>query len=341
MHKIFHNETILIAGLTASGKSQLALDIACRINADKARAGGAAFKGAAPERAKTAPAGKPFKGAAPPAGAVIINADSMQVYDGLPVLTASPSAADQAKAPHYLYGCVDAACRFSVGAWLQAVKKLLQQPELSGKTCIFVGGTGLYFQALLGGLAEIPPISAAVRQKGQNLLAEQGLPGLYSALQKSDKAMAAKLPPQDSQRLLRAWEVMAETGKSLSYWQSRPAKPLLPADKVQKLVLLPPPAAIYARINDRVAKMVEQGAAAEVAALRARRLDPQLPLMKAAGVREFGAYLDGEISLAAAIDKTRQATRHYAKRQRTWFSRRLGCDWQVFTEASIARESLF
>ncbi|KAA6204903.1 MAG: tRNA (adenosine(37)-N6)-dimethylallyltransferase MiaA [Candidatus Tokpelaia sp.] len=304
---------ILIAGLTASGKSQLALDIARSMNAGKGRA----------------------------QEAVIINADSMQVYDGLRVLTARPPAADLAQAPHYLYGFVDAACRFSAGAWLKAVEKLLQQPEMQGKTCIFVGGTGLYFHALLGGLAEIPPISAAVRQKGQNLLAEKGVAGLYAALQSSDSMMAARLSPQDSQRIMRAWEVWEETGKSLGHWQSETNPPLIQAEKARKLVLLPPQAAIYAQINARVDKMVEQGAPAEVKALRARRLDPQLPLMKAAGVREFYAYLDGETDLPAAIDKTKQATRHYAKRQRTWFSRRLSLDWQVFVSAAAAGRAIF
>ena len=308
MFEKFNNKTILIAGLTASGKSQLALDIARSMNAGK---------GGAQE-------------------AVIINADSMQVYDGLCVLTARPPATDLAQTPHYLYGFVDPACRFSTGAWLKAVEKLLQQPELDNKTCIFVGGTGLYFHALLGGLAEIPPISAAVRQKGQNLLAEKGVAGLYAALQSSDSVMATRLAPQDGQRLMRAWEVMEETGKSLLYWQSQRTRLLLPAAKLQKLVLLPPPGAIYARINERVDKMVEQGALAEVEALRARRLDPHLPAMKAAGMREFCAYLDGEIDLLAAIDKTKQATRHYAKRQRTWFSRRLSADWQVFAAAAAA-----
>jgi len=303
-----HGKAILIAGLTASGKSQLALDIAGRLNAAARGQGG---------------------------GAVIINADSMQVYEGLRILTARPSAADEAKAPHYLYGFVPPETRFSVGAWLAAVAELLLAPELAGKTPIFVGGTGLYFRALLGGLADMPPISAAVRAEGQALLA-RGLPALYAVLAAADAQGAAALNHADTQRILRAWEVWRQTGRPLAEWQKNQPKPLINADEAVKMALLPPREQIYACINQRVDKMIEQGAAAEVAALNARGLDPQLPVMKAAGRAAFAAYLAGETNLAAAAARTKQETRNYAKRQRTWFSRQLDSDWQIYDSAAAA-----
>lgn len=326
IQKSRQNKIILIAGLTASGKSQLALDIAASLR----QRGGDSSCGNA------VPAGE----------AVIINADSMQVYEGLSILTARPQKADLAQAQHYLYGFVAPACRFSVGAWLKAVENLLQQPQLADKTLIFVGGTGLYFHALLHGLAETPPIGSAVRQKGEILLSKQGLPALYADLAEHDPLMAAKLHPQDRLRIVRAWEVWQQTGKSLEYWHKQKTQNTLPhllrqamqANKLQKIALLPPRELIYARINARVDKMVEQNVLAEVEVLRKYRLDPQLPIMKASGLPAFCAYLDGKMDLSAAIEKAKQETRHYAKRQRTWFSRQLSSDWQVVASPENAMQ---
>lgn len=308
MPKKTHRKIILIAGLTASGKSQLALDMACRINAAASGAN---------------------------QGALIINADSMQVYDGLRVLTARPSEDDERQAPHCLYGFVPPSQRFSVGAWLVAVRDLLACPETAAKTLIFVGGTGLYFRALLSGLAEIPKISDSVRAEGQALLAK-GLPALYAALQAADPRGALLLNPKDTQRILRSWEVWRQTGKVLSEWQKTGSAPLIAADKAVKIALLPAREEIYRRIDSRVEAMMAAGAAEEVKRLSALRLDPQLPVMKAAGVPALCAYWAGRIDLAEAAEKTKQETRNYAKRQRTWFTRQLGKDWAVYDNAGAA-----
>jgi len=264
----------------------------------------------------------------------------MQVYDRLRILTARPSEQDEARAPHYLYGCIPAARRFSVGAWLAAAAELLLAPDLAGKTRIFVGGTGLYFRALLHGLAEIPPISAAVRAEGQALLT-QGLPALYAALQRADAQGAAVLNPGDSQRILRAWEVWRQTGRPLNDWQKSRQKPLINGTEAVKIALLPPREQIYARINQRVDNMLAEGVLEEVAALSARGLDSELPLMKAAGRAALSAYLAGEMERDAAIAKVKQETRNYAKRQRTWFSRQLGADWQMFSDAAAAAQAVW
>jgi len=307
-----NNKAILIAGLTASGKSQLALNVARHYNAQ---------------------GNKTQK-------AVIINADSMQVYEDLRILTARPSAEEEAREPHYLYGFVPPSRRFSVGAWLEAVESLLRRTEMQNKILIFVGGTGLYFRALLGGLAEIPPIGADVRAQGQQILEQQGLSALYADLQAADSEGAAKLEPNDSQRILRAWEVLRQTGKPLHYWQMSAKPPLIDSAQALKLALLPPREEINARINARVDAMAEEGAAKEVAALLAQKLDPELPAMKAAGARAFAAYINGDTDLQTAIHKTQQETRQYAKRQRTWFSHQLAPDWQIFSSAAQAWEWL-
>ena len=278
----------LIAGPTASGKSALALDIAERT------------------------------------GAVIVNADSQQLYADLRVLSARPSAEDEARAGHRLYGVADAADAWSVGRWSRAAMQTLA--ELDGRPVLFVGGTGLYFTALTKGLADIPEVPVEARDTAAVLLEVEGEAAFRRRLAGLDAAAEARIEAGDRQRLTRAMAVAEHTGRPLSDWMAE-TRPLLAPGSWTGLVVEPERAELYARCDARVARMVEQGALEEVRALVARGLDPALPAMKAVGVREFAAHLAGETSLEAAIEATRQATRNYAKRQLTWF-RNQTPDWR-------------
>lgn len=281
---------ILIAGPTASGKSALALKLA-REN-----------------------------------GGEIVNADSMQIYGGLPVLTAAPSAEDLAQAPHHLFGEVDAAEAWSVGKWLAAASTALADIAGRGKAAIVVGGTGLYFKALTDGLADIPPVSETQREVSALLFAAQGEPEFRDVLAALDPAAEARIEIGDRQRLLRAHAVAVATGKSLTAWQTD-TKPTLAEGTWKGLVLEPPRAALYDRCDARLGLMVEHGALEEVRAMEARSLDPSLPALKALGYRELAAHLRGETSLDEALETARQETRRYAKRQMTWF-RNQTPDWE-------------
>ena len=278
----------LIAGPTASGKSALALDIAERT------------------------------------GAVIVNADSQQLYADLRVLSARPSAEDEARAEHRLYGVADAADAWSVGRWSRAAMQALA--ELDGRPVLFVGGTGLYFTALTKGLADIPEVPVEARDTAAAALAAEGEAVFRRRLAGLDAAAEARIEAGDRQRLTRAMAVAEHTGRPLSDWMAE-TRPLLAPGSWTGLVVEPERAELYARCDARVARMVEQGALEEVRALVARGLDPALPAMKAVGVREFAAHLAGETSLEAAVEATRQATRNYAKRQLTWF-RNQTPDWR-------------
>ncbi|AQS41969.1 MAG: tRNA dimethylallyltransferase [Candidatus Tokpelaia hoelldobleri] len=298
MHK--QKNITLIAGPTASGKSQLAVDIA--------------------------------QGN----GGVVINADSMQVYDTLHVLTARPDEKEMAGVPHYLYGFVSPARSFSTGLWLQAVADVLLLPEVASRPWVFVGGTGLYFRTLLGGLSRIPPVPPAVREKWRLRLLEEGAEALHMVLTGQDPAMAARLMPADGQRIVRALEILEATGQSLAQWQEQQGKPLIDTAVAKKIILLPDRAVLVERINRRFDKMVEHGALEEVKALRRLKLASDLPVMKAIGVRELGACLDGVLTQQQAIEKAKIETRRYAKRQATWFRHQLSADWQRFTAAEAA-----
>lgn len=278
----------LIAGPTASGKSALALEMA---------------------RAS---------------GAVILNADSQQLYADLRVLSARPSAADEAAAEHRLYGVADAAEAWSVGRWSRAA--MAELAALEGRPALLVGGTGLYFAALTRGLAEIPAVPEAARQAAEAALAAEGEAAFRRRLAEHDPAAAARIEGGDRQRLTRAMAVLTHTGRALSDWTAD-TTPLLPPGAWEGLVVEPDRTALYARCDRRVARMVDDGAVEEVRALVARGLDPALPAMKAVGVREFAAHLAGEATLDQAIEATRQATRNYAKRQLTWF-RNQTPDWR-------------
>ena len=272
----------LIAGPTASGKSRLALDMAART------------------------------------GAVIVNADSQQLYADLRVLSARPSTADEAEIEHRLYGVADAAEVWSVGRWSRAVMPLLAELAEAGRPVLLVGGTGLYFTALTKGLAEIPDVPDAVREAITEAYDAEGETAFRRRLAARDPRAAERIETGDRQRLTRAMAVADHTGRALSDWTAD-TTPLLPPGSWTGLVVEPDRAALYANCDRRVAQMVEQGALEEVRALVARGLSPDLPAMKAVGVREFAAHLAGETTLEQAIDATRQATRNYAKRQLTWF----------------------
>lgn len=272
----------LIAGPTASGKSALALRLAAET------------------------------------GGVILNADSMQLYRDLHLLTARPSATEEAQAEHRLYGVADAADAWSVGRWLRAAVVELDALKAEGRTAIVVGGTGLYFRALTQGLADIPPVPDSVRASAGIRFVTEGEAAFRAALAMVDPEAAARIAPGDRQRLVRALAVHEATGTALSDWRAA-TTPVLAPGEYEAIVLEPDRAELYARCDARLEQMLEAGLLAEVDRMRARRLDPILPAMKATGLREFIAHLDGTLSLAEALDAAQRETRRYAKRQLTWF----------------------
>jgi tRNA dimethylallyltransferase len=280
--------TILIAGPTASGKSALALALAEKLG-----------------------------------GGVIINADSMQVYRDLRIITARPSPAEERRAPHRLYGRVDAAENYSVGRWCADVAATLAATERYGRAAIVVGGTGLYFKALTQGIAAVPPVPAQVRNAVRARLASEGVAALHGELKRLDPVAAARLMPGDRSRVTRALEVVLATGRSLLEWhaENRPAG-LDPA-RAAKIFLAPEREALHRRIGARFDAMIAAGALEEVRALAERCLDPALPAMKAHGVPWLIRHFSGEITLAEAIEGGKRDTRHYTKRQATWFRHQL------------------
>ena len=280
--ELSHPLITLLAGPTASGKSRRALETAART------------------------------------GAVIINADSQQLYADLRVLSARPSAAEEAMAEHRLYGVADAADAWSVGRWSRAVTTVLAELAAEGRPALLVGGTGLYFTALTKGLADIPDVPVEVRDAAAEAFDREGETVFRRRLAEVDPAAERRIEAGDRQRLTRAWAVADHTGRALSDWTAA-TTPLLEPGSWTGQVLEPERGALYANCDLRVAQMVEAGALDEVRALVSRGLDPALPAMKAVGVREFAAHLSGEMTLDAAVEATRQATRNYAKRQLTWF----------------------
>jgi tRNA dimethylallyltransferase len=276
---------VVIAGPTASGKSALALALA------------EAFEG------------------------IVINADSMQVYRDLRVLTARPTPAEEARAPHRLYGVIDAAEPCSAGRWCGLALTEIAAAQKAHRLALLVGGTGLYLRALLKGLAPIPSVAESVRREARALHARLGGVAFREALAALDAETAAALAPGDSQRLIRAYEVARATGRGLAEWRRAPLRP--PAFRAAAVVLLPPRPALNARCDVRFLRMVEAGAVGEVRTLLERKLDPMLPAMKAVGVGELGAFIAGRCSLPEAIAAAQQATRRYVKRQYTWFRHQL------------------
>jgi tRNA dimethylallyltransferase len=286
---------ILIAGPTASGKSGLALTLAERWNG------------------------------------TVINADSMQVYADLRILTARPSEADLARAPHALYGFVDGAEAYSVGRYVTDAAAAIAAAQDSGRLPILVGGTGLYFKALLEGLSPIPPIPDEIRQRWRGEAKRIGPQRLHALLRERDPATAERLAPSDPQRVTRALEVLEATGRPLSDWQREAGVGILEAEQTLRLVMSPSRDEIYRRCDARFDAMLSSGALAEVRALAARTLDPDLPVMRALGVAPLLGHLVGQASLSDAAERAKAETRQYAKRQITWTKSNM-MSWKMINE---------
>jgi tRNA dimethylallyltransferase len=282
-----NDKAVLIAGPTASGKSALALELA----------------------EKT--------------GGVVINTDSMQVYRDLRVLTARPTPDEEARVPHRLYGHVDAAVNFSAGSWVADAAKVVEELRAQNRLPIFAGGSGLYFKALTRGLSAVPPIPAEIRDGVRARLEHDGVEALHAELARRDPASAERLKPRDRSRIARALEVVEATSRSLTDWHRDGLPPLLPQASFRALFLAPDRDQLYARIDARFDAMLKAGALQEVAALASRKLDPLLPAMKAHGVPALIRHLAGEIGLEQAAEIGCADTRHYAKRQFTWFRHQL------------------
>lgn len=281
------SKAVLIAGPTASGKSALALELALSVDG------------------------------------IVINADSMQVYRDLRTITARPTRDDEARVPHRLYGHVDAAENFSAGAWVADAAKALEEAQAEGRLPIFIGGTGLYFKALTAGLSVVPPIPAEIREGVRARLEQDGVEALHAELARRDPRAAGRLNLRDRARIARALEVVEATGRSLLDWHHEGQPPLLPKDSFRAVFLASERDELYARIDARFDVMLGAGALTEVEQLAARNLDPLLPAMKAHGVPALIRHLRGELSLEEAAKVGRADTRHYAKRQFTWFRHQL------------------
>ena len=287
-----HNagRAVLIAGPTASGKSALALAVAENL------------------------------------GGVIVNADSMQVYRDVRIITARPTADDEIRAPHELYGFVDAAENYSVGRWCRDVEETLREIGKQGRVPILVGGTGLYFKALTSGLAAVPPIPADIRADVRGRLQQEGAPALHAELMRLDPATAQRVTANDRSRISRALEVVLATGRALSDWHREGLPPLIDPARAVKVFITCERKELVRRIEVRFDAMIKSTALDEVRRLAERRLDPALPAMKAHGVPWLIRHLNGEISREEAIAGAVMDTRRYAKRQLTWFRNQMN-DW--------------
>jgi tRNA dimethylallyltransferase len=287
---------LLIAGPTASGKSAAALTLATRF------------------------------------GATVVNADSMQVYRDLRILTARPTPDEEKRAPHRLFGAIDGAVNFSAGRWARAAREILA--GIGARPAIFVGGTGLYFRALTEGLSDIPPVPEAVRAAVRSRAEGRATPDLHDELRARDPETARRLNMSDRQRILRALEVMDATGRPLGSFLGARAKPTLAEGEWAGLYLAPDRRELGARIDARFDAMLAEGALDEVAALVERRLDPALPVMRAHGVPHLAAHLEGRLTLDEAAARSKLDTRQYAKRQFTWARHQLtGFRWVAPEEA--------
>ncbi|MGQ2970766.1 MAG: tRNA (adenosine(37)-N6)-dimethylallyltransferase MiaA [Allorhizobium sp.] len=293
-----NNDAILITGPTASGKSALALAFA------RAHDG------------------------------VVINADSMQVYDTLQVITARPSVEEMGGVAHQLYGHVPASRSYSTGDWLREVGSLLADLRNEGRLPVIVGGAGLYFKALTGGLSDMPAIPDAVRATIRQRLEAEGPEVLHEELAGLDPPVAQRLNASDGQRIVRALEVFFATGRSIAEFQKQSGPMLIDPDRALKLVVLPDRKLLHDRINRRFELMMEAGAIEEVEALMRLQLAPEMPVMKAIGVSQIADMMAGRISRTEAVDRASAATRQYAKRQMTWFRNQMDDSWQRIDPAT-------
>ncbi len=278
---------ILIAGPTASGKSALALALAEKLRG------------------------------------VVVNADSMQVYRDLRIITARPTAKEEQRVPHRLYGCVDAAENYSVGRWRTDALATLESTKRCGRVAVVVGGTGLYFNVLTRGLAAVPAIPPEIREDVRARLATDGVTALHAELKERDPVAAARLMPGDRARISRALEVVLATGRSIVDWHEEGNAAGLDTTRAAKIFLMPDRDDLLRRIDARFDAMMAEGALEEVRALAARNLDPELPAMKAHGAPWLVRHLRGEMDLADAVERAKRDTRQYTKRQATWFRNQL------------------
>lgn len=252
----------------------------------------------------------------------------MQVYDTLRVLTARPSEADMEGIPHHLYGHVPAGQAYSTGAWLREADALVERLRVEGRMPVFVGGTGLYFKALTGGLSDMPEIPPGIRNRLRSRLVAEGAEALHRELAERDAAVAETLNSQDGQRIVRALEVIEATGRSIAAFQGKNGPMVIDPDRARKIVVLPERAVLHERINSRFEKMLAMGAEDEVRALLALNLPPEMPVMKAIGVAQIAGMLKGEMTRAEVIETGSAATRQYAKRQMTWFRNQMDESWE-------------
>jgi tRNA dimethylallyltransferase len=287
----------LIAGPTASGKSALALKLA------------------------------------EASGGTVINADSAQVYADLRIISARPSAEEEIRAPHRLYGYRDAALPCSAADWATDARREIADVHAAGGLPILVGGTGLYIRTLLEGIAPVPEIDRAVREAVRSFTVAHN----YASLEREDPTAAARLRPSDATRVARALEVVRSTGRPLAEWQKERVGGIGGEVELFPLILLPERDRLYRRCDERFEKMMSDEGIEEVRSLLKRRLNPMLPAMRAIGVREIAAFLKGELSRDEALVAGRTATRQYAKRQYTWFSRQPPADWPRFADGFAAQ----
>jgi tRNA dimethylallyltransferase len=285
---------IVVAGPTASGKSALAVDLAERVSG------------------------------------VVINADSMQVYRGLDVLTSAPDAKMRARVPHRLFGITGPGEPCSAGEWRDLAMAEIRAAHEAGQVPVVVGGTGLYLRTLMAGIARLPAIPGAIRERVRASLASEGSAALHERLAQRDPVTAGRLSPHDSQRICRALEVLDATGKSLTDWQREGTRPAdLGGLEFFTILLMPPREILYPACDARFGRMLEEGALDEIRRLAQLALDPDLPAMKALGVPHLLEHLKGGIGLDEARRLGQQATRHYVKRQMTWFSRQIVAEYVI------------
>ena len=293
-------EAILIAGPTASGKSRLAVELAERHHG------------------------------------VVVNADSLQVYDGLEILTARPSAEDLRRVPHRLYGHVDPRSDYSAGAYLRDAERVLDDLRRHGRLPIFCGGTGLYFKALLGLLDRMPEVPAKIREKWRGRLAGEGSEALHAELARIDPETAGRLSPRDGQRIVRALEIGEAGDASLSVLQSGDGQALIDPERARMLVLTPDRAELRQRIAERFDAMLEAGALDEVRAFEAACPDVGATAGKAIGLAELSSYLRGNMAYGEARSRAITRSRQYAKRQETWFRHQFDARWlRISPQAAI------
>ena len=260
---------------------------------------------------------------------MIVNADSAQIYSDLPILSAAPSSDERVRAEHRLYGVLDGAQPWSAADWAARARHEIADIHASGRMPILTGGTGLYLRTLLDGIAPVPAIDPDVRRQVRESSVEEN----YGRLAELDPEAAGRLNPTDTTRIARALEVALSTGKTLAEWQKEREGGIAEAIDLKPLILLPPRDWLYRRCDERFAAMIQLGAADEVRAILDRRLDPALPVIRAIGVREIAAWLNGDVTRDEAIAAGQQATRRYAKRQYTWFAHQPPESWPRYREA--------